>query len=143
MMQVSAYGRLGRDPEERQTRGGKAMVVSALAVAVNRFGEPEATEWLDLIAFGKAGEMLARHLKGETVSIAGTMTKRAYTGRDGAARVSWSVVVDSIVSARTARPGTGKKRNTGKDAAADAQAPLAGLTPHSDRPDGPDDAIPF
>jgi single-strand DNA-binding protein len=113
MINASVHGRLGGDPVERSTRAGKPMTTCSVAVNVGRPGESEATEWVSLAAFGKNGELLARHLKGDVVAVMGPLHRTTFTGRDGQARTNWSLTVESLVSARSARPGGGaadKKR---------------------------------
>lgn len=109
MIRTALYGRLGQDPTERTTRSGKAMVTASIAVDVSRAGQDQDTEWFDVAAFGKVGEVLARHAKGELVAVMGVLTRRHYTGNDGAERASWSLTAESLVSARTVRPSGGKR----------------------------------
>jgi single-strand DNA-binding protein len=65
--------------------------------------DAEAPEWFSLVAFGTIAEALAKHVKDDMVAISGRLTKSAWTGRDGAERSGFSVLVDSIASARTVR----------------------------------------
>ncbi len=110
MIRVSAYGRIGADPVERETRTGKMMVTCSLAVSAGRPDAGEETQWFNLVAFGRAGEDLMRHVKGDLIGCMGGLTKNHYTARDGQEREGWSLNVESIVSARTVRPGGGRKR---------------------------------
>ncbi|EJQ2990507.1 single-stranded DNA-binding protein, partial [Escherichia coli] len=55
----------------------------------------------------------ARHQKGELVSVAGNMQVSQWTGQNGETRQGWQVIADSVISARTARPG-GKKGQQGQ-----------------------------
>ena len=130
MIRASIYGRLGGDPVERQTRAGKTFTTASLAVNVARPGDDDDTEWFDLAAFGRQADELMRHAKGELVAVMGSLTRRRYTGRDGNERESWSLTVESILSARTVRPGGGRKRTSNTDQPTDAQpasaAPGAG-----------------
>ena len=74
--QLSAYGRLGRDPRPVETSSGKAMTVASLAVTIEsrESGETgEGTLWLDVVSFGRVADDLARHAKGDLVSVAGRM----------------------------------------------------------------------
>jgi single-strand DNA-binding protein len=116
MIEASLHGRLGGDPVERATRTGKSMMTASIAVSVGRPGEPEVTEWVNLVAFGKAGELLVRHQKGDVVAVMGTLTRSTFTRRDGEERTSWSLTVESIASARTVRPG-GRRQPSGQPAA--------------------------
>jgi single-strand DNA-binding protein len=106
MIEAAMHGRLGSNPVERQTKSGKSMVTVSAAVSVGRPGETEVTEWIGLIAFGKAAELLARQRKSDIVAAMGTLTKSTYTARDGTERTNWSLTVESLISARTVRPGS-------------------------------------
>ncbi len=128
MIRASIYGRLGADPVERETRNGKAMVTASLAVSAGRPDADQETQWFNLVAFGRAGEDLMRHQKGDLVACMGALTKNRYTARDGQERESWSLNVESIVSARTVRPGGGRKR------AETAPAAPAGASADAGRP---------
>lgn len=128
MIRASLYGRLGGDPVERETRSGKPMATVSIAVNVARPDADPDTEWFSLIAFGQAAKDLLRHAKGDLCAIMGPLQRTRYTGRDGAERQGWSLTVDSIVSARTVRPGGGRKR------ARAAQAALATARQSSDQP---------
>lgn len=105
--QISAYGRLVADPQTRTTSSGTSMAMCRLAVALpcNAADNGEATFWLGVIAFGKQADALAKHQKGDLVSVSGSMQINQWTGQDGAALQGYQVVADSVISARTARPG--------------------------------------
>jgi single-strand DNA-binding protein len=133
MIRASVYGRMGADPVERTTKNGNPMVTGSLAVNCARQGEDEVMEWFSVAAFGKAGEILARHAKGELIAVMGQLTRTSFTGRDGQQRQGWSITADSILSARTARPGGGKRKQVDEAPAADG----------ADGPSGLDDEIPF
>ncbi len=110
MIRASLYGRLGADPIERETRNGKAMVTVSLAVSAGRPDADEETVWFSLAAFGRTAETLARHAKGDLIAAMGPLHRTRFTGRDGQERQGWSLTVESVVSARTVRPGGGRKR---------------------------------
>ena len=115
---IQIYGRLGRAPEQRTTAAGKPMTTGTMVVDLGR--DAETPEWFSLAAFGTTGEALAKHAKGDMVAILGRLTKSAWTGRDGAERSGFSVLVDSVASARTVRPGKAKAaedRAHGREAA--------------------------
>ncbi len=123
MIRASIYGRLGADPVERETRNGKAMVTVSLAVSAGRPDADEETVWFSLAAFGRAAETLARHAKGDLLAAMGPLHRTRFTGRDGQERQGWSLTVESVVSARTVRPGGGRKRaEAAKPAPAGASA---------------------
>ena len=111
---LAAYGRLGSDPREHETRKGGAMATASLAVNVpdrSRDADEgaEATLWLRVTAFGRVAESLARHAKGDPVSVSGRLQFSRYQARDGDEREQWSIVADALVSARTVRPRGGSK----------------------------------
>ncbi|QIT56902.1 single-stranded DNA-binding protein [Aquisalimonas sp. 2447] len=104
--QLAAWGRLGNEPRALETKTGKPMTVASLAVEVAEGGE---AEWFGLVAFRKQAEQLASHSKGDRLSVAGRLQRQEWKGRDGEDRQQLQVIADSLVSARTVRPG-GKKR---------------------------------
>ncbi len=131
MIRASIYGRLGADPVERETKNGKAMVTVSLAVSAGRPDADEETVWFSLAAFGRAAETLARHAKGDLLAAMGPLHRTRFTGRDGQERQGWSLTVESVVSARTVRPGGGRKRaEAAKPAPIDA--PAGNGTPFND-----------
>lgn len=105
--QISAYGRLVADPETRTTGKGTNMAMARLAVSLpcNAAEDGQATFWLGVIAFGKQADALARHQKGDLVSVAGNMQINQWTGQDGRTQQGYQVLADSVISARTVRPG--------------------------------------
>jgi single-strand DNA-binding protein len=108
MIHASIRGRLGGDPVQRETRAGKEMVTASAAVDVAKPGEEPVSEWISIVAFGAVAKLLAQHAKGDAISAMGSMTRSTFTGRDGQERTSWSLLVESILSARTA---AGNKRS--------------------------------
>jgi len=96
------------------------------------------TMWLSVLAFGRQADALAKHRKGELVSVAGNMQVSQWTGQNGETRQGWQVIADSVISARTARPG-GKKGQQGQ--ATDALNRAKQQTGQHDDPYG--DNIPF
>jgi single-stranded DNA-binding protein len=113
--QISAYGRLVADPQTRTTGKGTNMAMARLAVALpcNAADNGEATFWLGVIAFGKQADALAKHRKGDLVSVAGNMQLNQWTGQDGGTQQGYQVIADSVLSARTVRPEV-KRDNRGK-----------------------------
>ena len=104
--QIAAWGRLGSDPRALETKSGKPMTVATIAVEV---GDDEEPEWLGIVAFGTTAETLARHAKGDCLSVSGRLQRRTYSTREGEQRQQLQIVADSLVSARSVRPA-GKKR---------------------------------
>ena len=105
--QISAYGRLVADPQTRTTNSGGSMAMGRLAVALPCHAAEggEVTFWLGVVAFGKQADALAGHVKGDLVSVAGAMQINQWTGKDGGTQQGYQVIADSVLSARTVRPG--------------------------------------
>lgn len=145
MIQASVYGRLGADPIERQTRAGNSMATVSIAVNAARHGAEELTEWFSVVAFGRTGESLLKHNKGELVAVMGSLHRTRFVGRDGTERSGWSLTAESIVSARTTRPGGGKSK--ARHGAEQQDGPAPDGTPGDGQRPHPgadfDDEIPF
>ena len=134
MLTASIYGRLGRNPEQRETRNGTPMVTTSIAVDVTpHHGEP-ITAWVDLVAFGSVAEILSRHSKADMLGAIGKMTLRKWTARDGSERESWGMAIDALHSSRTVRPG----RNTAR-----SESPPEGGAPEPASQAEFNDDIPF
>lgn len=101
--QMSVYGRLVSDPQEKQTQSGKAMTTGKMAVTLPA-KNGERTLWLSLVAFGKQAELLARHKKGDMISASGNMTANVWTDSTGVERESYQIMLDALISPRTVRP---------------------------------------
>ncbi|MEK8392881.1 single-stranded DNA-binding protein [Escherichia coli] len=113
--QIAAYGRLVADPQLKTTSKGTQMAMASMAVPLpcSQADDGTATMWLSVLAFGRQADALAKHQKGELVSVAGNMQVSQWTGQNGEMRQGWQVIADSVISARTARPG-GKKGQQGQ-----------------------------
>lgn len=89
IVNVTAVGNLGRDPETREV--GDTSVCS-FSVACNRKekGE-ESTDWYNVDAWGKLGELCQKYLaKGRQVVVVGSLRQRKYE-KDGAERTSLDI----------------------------------------------------
>ena len=129
MMLVSAYGRLGQDPRRIETKTGKAMCVTSLAVDLYDKDGESHTQWLNVVGFGKIADLIDRQEKGDFASISGRCQINRWTKGDGQEQEQLSIIIDSIISARVARP-SGKRRQSESPEQTDIDAPF-------------DDPIPF
>ena len=142
---ISAWGRLVADPEIREAKNGNSWGTARLAVNASSYKEDgeQGTLWLNVVVFRKTlPELLARHKKGECLSVSGKLEKRPYTTRSGEEREGWTVVAESVIGPRSPRPNGGTRNansRNGIPAGADRahQEPL--------RPGGVpfDDGLPF
>lgn len=148
--QIAAYGRLVADPQTKTTSKGTNMTMARMAVSLpcSAAQDGQATLWLGVLAFGKQADALAKHTKGDLVSVAGTMQINQWTGQDGGTQSGYTVIADSVVSARTARPG-GRRGQQGQATQAlqhakqQTAASQSAPPPANDIPDFEDDDIPF
>ncbi|MEQ9888240.1 single-stranded DNA-binding protein [Pectobacterium zantedeschiae] len=113
--QISAYGRLVVDVQSRTTSSGNNMSFARIAVSLpcQRSDNGEGTFWLAVTAFGKQADALAKHQKGDMVSVSGNMQLTQWTDGHGNEQNGYQVIADSVVSARTVRPG-GRKGAIGQ-----------------------------
>ncbi|EFH3926742.1 single-stranded DNA-binding protein [Escherichia coli] len=145
--QISAYGRLVADPNTRTTGKGTNMAMARLAVSLpcNAAEDGQATFWLGVLAFGKQADALARHVKGDLVSVVGNMQLNQWKAQDGTQNESPQVIADSIISARTARPSgskTSQDKATPPAAGNGETPPPHGQSEYDQRPPL-DDETPF
>lgn len=98
--QAIVMGNLTRDPELRATPGGQQ--VASFAVATNRVwtdpsGErKEATEFHEIVAWGKLGELSAQYLtKGRKVMVVGRLQTQSWE-KDGVKRQRTEIVAQDV-----------------------------------------------
>lgn len=97
----SFIGRLGKDPEVRYAASGDAIASLTLAVGStwkDKAGtKQESTEWVNITAFGKLGEICAQYLKkGNQVFISGRMKTEKYTDKTGVDKYSTKIVAERM-----------------------------------------------
>ena len=94
-------GRLGRDPETRYTQDGKAICSFSVATSEEwkdkQTGEKrERTEWHNITAFGRLGEICGQYLsKGQQVYIEGRLQTDEYE-KDGIKRYSTKIIAATM-----------------------------------------------
>lgn len=95
-------GNMTRDPELRVTPNGQS--VASFGVATNRRwkdqngNQQEATEFHDVVAWGKLAEIVQQILKkGNRVYVEGRLQTRTWEGPDGAKRNRTEIVMDNFV----------------------------------------------
>jgi single-strand DNA-binding protein len=96
---VVLIGRLTRDPELRQTTGGKQ--VASFAIAVDRRGrasddQPNA-DFFNISAWDRTADFVGNYLKkGRLVAVEGRLQTRKYTASDGTNREVYEIVADNV-----------------------------------------------
>ena len=98
---VTIVGRLGKDPEVRQTGNGQA--VASLSVATSEKWKDkegkmqEKTEWHRLVAWGQTAELAGKYLqKGSLVGFEGKLQTRDYMDKDNVKKYTTEIVVQNM-----------------------------------------------
>ena len=89
----------------RFTQEGKK--VCRFSIAVNeKYKERESTEWWQIVAFDKTAEICHQYLaKGSTVWVDGKPQLRKWQDREGADKLSFSLIANKIIFFSTKRAG--------------------------------------
>ncbi len=95
---VILIGTLGKDPEVTTTTGGNSVAKFSIATSekyTDRQGvKQEKTEWHNLVAWGKLGELIGRSLKkGKMAYFEGKLATRSWEDQAGNKRYATEVVV--------------------------------------------------
>ncbi len=87
-----------------------------MSVAVNRPGKSGETDWFNLLAWGKTGEMLNQYgRKGREVHVEGRMQQHRWTDGDGNNRVTWELVANTIQFLDNRNPKVGASDDVSDD----------------------------
>lgn len=79
--QVILMGRLTRDPEQRTTTTGK--VIANFSIAVDRGGQDDATDFFEITAWEKLGELVMQYLsKGRRVLVQGRLRQDSWDDKE-------------------------------------------------------------
>jgi single-strand DNA-binding protein len=126
--QVTLMGNLTRDPELRNTPNGQS--VCSFSLALNRAykdqsGEwKEATDYIDVVAWGPLGERVAQYLsKGRRALVQGRVQSRSWE-QDGQKRNKVEVLA-SDVTFLDGRGGADDGGNAGGGSSSTSAAPTA------------------
>ncbi|MFA6812037.1 MAG: single-stranded DNA-binding protein, partial [Bacteroidaceae bacterium] len=98
MNSCAFVGNLGKDPEVRFTKTGKA--VASFSIGVKREWEAngekkEFTDWVNVVAWGKLGEYCGNNMdKGTRVIVHGRMQTRSYETADGTKKYVTEIIAD-------------------------------------------------
>jgi single-strand DNA-binding protein len=124
---VILIGNLGRDPELRYTKDGRAVANFTLATS-DRWRDKEGasqerTEWHRIVVWDKQAENCAQYLqKGRSVYIEGRLQTREWEDREGQKRQTTEIVAANVTFLGN-RPGGGRAPG---EAAEAAPAPSTG-----------------
>ena len=96
---VILIGRLTDDPELKHLQNGTAICSFTVAVARSyvKSGEQRQTDFLDVVAWNKLAEFIAKWFaKGRPIIVVGELQSRLWTDKAGAKRKSIDVVANEI-----------------------------------------------
>lgn len=100
--QVQIIGNLGKDPEIRHAPSGDPIASFSVACTEswkdrNTGEKKEATEWINIVIYGKLAEVAGKWLKkGQQVYLSGRLRTRKWQDQSGNDRYSTEVVVDDL-----------------------------------------------
>ena len=139
MNKVILMGRLTRDPEVRYTQGDNAMAIARYSLAVDRRfkkdGDEQTADFINCIAFGKAGEFAEKYFrKGTKIAVVGRIQTGSYTNKDGQKVYTTDVVVEEQEFAESKNGGSSDNNQS---------APANKNTDFMNIPDSIDEELPF
>ena len=99
MNKVILMGRLTRDPEVRYSSGDNQMAIARYSIAVDRRGkrdtEGQTADFINCVAFGKAGEFAEKYFhKGTKIAVTGRIQTGSYTNKDGQKVYTTDIVIE-------------------------------------------------
>ena len=111
MLQLTAIGRLSKDPEIKTNKAGKEFVV--FDIAVNKgYGDNKTTVFVSCTAGGSLVSPLSKATKGSLVTITGELSTALYQKKDGSTGESIKCFVNSFEYIST---GSGNSGNGGSN----------------------------
>ncbi|HWP85259.1 MAG TPA: single-stranded DNA-binding protein [Terriglobia bacterium] len=144
---VILVGNLGKDPEMSYLPSGQSVTKFSLATTrayKDKNGElKEETEWHNIVAWGKLGEICAQYLsKGRQAYVEGRIQTRTWEGRDGQKRTSVDIVASDVQILGGRGEGGGGAPRSPAGVRSTAPAPESDFD-QSPPPEITDDDIPF
>ncbi|MBR3039473.1 MAG: single-stranded DNA-binding protein [Lachnospiraceae bacterium] len=134
MNKVILMGRLTRDPDVRYSQGDNPTAVARYSLAVDRRfskNDENSTDFINIVAFGKAGEFAEKYLhKGTKVLVTGRIQTGSYTNKEGQKVYTTDVVAEDQEFAESKN-------------AAGASSGTVGSSDEGGRIDGDDDFMKF
>ncbi len=84
-------GRLGKDPDIRETKNGKKVASLSIAVDIG-WGAKRTTQWYNAVVWEGSADYAEDHLhKGDIVYVDGTFRSREYETSSGEKKTVWEV----------------------------------------------------
>lgn len=145
MNKVILMGRLTRDPEVRYSQKGNSqeqICIARYTLAVDRRAKDSGTDFINVVAFGKAGEFAEKYLhKATKIVLTGRIQTGSYTNKDNVRIYTTDVVAEDqeFAESKAAAAG-GQELGNAQTAGADYPADNSGFM---DIPPGLDEELPF
>jgi single-strand DNA-binding protein len=130
-------GRLTRDPETKYTQGEKSTCVTKYSIAVNRIGKKDEADFINVTAFGKAGEFAEKYFKkGQQNAVTGRVQTGNYTNKDGQKVYTFDVIAENqfFASSKSESDGSSSSKPEPSSSKGDGFMNI---------PDGIDEELPF
>ena len=146
MNKVILMGRLTRDPDVRYSQGENATAIARYSLAVDRRfnrGDENNTDFINIVAFGRAGEFAEKYLhKGTKVLVTGRIQTGSYTNKDGQKVYTTDVVAEDqeFAESKNASSEGGYAGNSGYGR---SETPAAADGDFMSIPDGIVEELPF
>lgn len=98
---VIVIGRLGNDPELKQTGSGQSVCTMSIATSESwkdaNGQKQERTEWHRVVVWGKTGENCAKYLsKGRQAYVEGRLQTRSWEGQDGQKKYTTEIIANTV-----------------------------------------------
>lgn len=130
-------GRLGQNPEVRQTQSGKPVANFTIACErdfKNAEGQKE-TDWIRCACFGATADFVGRYIKkGRAVCVEGRLQIRKWTDRDGNAKETAEIVANNVYFADSPNRDNGQIQGSYPPQAAGYQPNYQGGGQYGDQP---------
>lgn len=95
MNKVILCGRLGQDPEIKETASGKKL--ANFSLATNRWQKDAPPDWHRCVAFDKTASIIGDYVKkGSMLLVEGQIQYRSWEDQDGTKRYATEIVVNSV-----------------------------------------------
>lgn len=96
MNNINLIGRLTKDVELTFV-ANTGNAVARFSIAVNRKFKKDEVDFINCVAFGKTGEIIAQYmLKGSQIAITGALRTGSYEAKDGTKKYTTDVIVESF-----------------------------------------------
>jgi single-strand DNA-binding protein len=125
MNSITVAGTIGKDAEVKRMANGDALCNFSVA---DSQGKDKPTIWWNCSLYGKRAEALSQYLiKGQAVTVSGTVSEREWTDKEGSKRKSMDVRVGDVAlqgGRRDAEPQQERRAAPKMDTSEDQDIPF-------------------